>query len=127
MPKTRNNPSGYREFYDEKEGRNVLVHRRVVENDIGGKIAPGMEVHHINGDKQDNRHRNLIPLEPEVHDRIHHEDPDACFYCGRSGHWAKDCYAHTTVAGNPVRDELDDEDDDFEDDDEDDYEDDDDY
>lgn len=36
------------------------------------------------------------------------EDEDACWRCGRVGHWADDCYARTTVDGQPLDDEEDD-------------------
>jgi hypothetical protein len=38
---------------------------------VGGKIYPGREVHHIDGDKSNNRRSNLIVLSSEQHRRIH--------------------------------------------------------
>lgn len=32
-------------------------------------------------------------------------EDDACFRCGRTGHWAEDCYARTDVDGNELDDE----------------------
>jgi hypothetical protein len=37
----------------------VLDHRLVMEDMIGRRLAPNEEVHHINGNKQDNRPENL--------------------------------------------------------------------
>jgi phosphatidylserine/phosphatidylglycerophosphate/cardiolipin synthase-like enzyme len=34
-------------------------------------------------------------------------DDDTCFRCGRTGHWAQDCYARTDVDGNDLDDDED--------------------
>ncbi|GHG92878.1 HNH endonuclease [Comamonas sp. JC664] len=127
--KTRVNSSGYKQFWDKDEQRWVFTHRRVAEKKIGREPVPGEEVHHINGDKTDNRRQNLVVLKDSVHDRVHQEDPDACFRCGRSGHWAEDCYAATDFEGDDIdeEDDIDDEDEDWDDEDWDDEDEDDDY
>lgn len=68
---TRTNSSGYQQFKDKRTGQWVLTHRRVAEKIVGGKIYPGREVHHINGDKSDNRRSNLTILSSAQHRRIH--------------------------------------------------------
>jgi hypothetical protein len=68
--KTRTNSGGYQQFKDRAE-RWVLVHRRVAEKKVGGKIYPGREVHHIDGDKSNNRPSNLTILSSAQHRRIH--------------------------------------------------------
>lgn len=54
------NPYGYIKVYD-KSGRSksILLHRLVMEEHLGRYLVPGENVHHINGDKQDNRIENL--------------------------------------------------------------------
>ena len=68
---TRTTRSGYQQFKDPRTGHWVLTHRRVAEKLVGGQIFPGREVHHIDGNKNNNRPENLTIVSTEQHRRIH--------------------------------------------------------
>ena len=68
---TRVNSSGYQQFKDPSTGRWELTHRRVAEKLVGGSILPGREVHHIDGDKTNNRPSNLTIVSKAKHRLIH--------------------------------------------------------
>jgi hypothetical protein len=68
---TRTNSGGYQQFKDNRTGQWLLTHRRVAEKMVGGRIYPGREVHHKDGDKSNNRPSNLTILSSAQHRRIH--------------------------------------------------------
>lgn len=67
---TRTNTSGYRE-YRSGGGPWKFTHIRVAEKKVGGPIGPGRQVHHVNGDKRDNRPGNLVVLPAGLHRWLH--------------------------------------------------------
>ena len=68
---TRVNSSGYKQFKEPKTGKWVLTHRRVAEKKVGGKIYAGFEVHHIDGNKNNNKSSNLTIVTKAQHRRLH--------------------------------------------------------
>lgn len=49
-----------------------LQHRLIVEKHLGRELKRTEHVHHINGDKTDNRIENLIVLTKSFHHKLHH-------------------------------------------------------
>jgi hypothetical protein len=67
--------NGYRQFFDWARGRWEFVHRRVAEK-LFGRIPKGYEVHHVDGNKLNNRPGNLQVLPREEHRALHRLDRD---------------------------------------------------
>ena len=65
----RKNKSGYQVFSDRYRVTRS-VHKRVAEKRVGGKIYPGYEVHHKDGNKNNNRPSNLAVIRRSFHRTI---------------------------------------------------------
>ena len=60
---------GYRILY--KSGKHVREHRFLMEEHLNKKLDKLADVHHVNGNKLDNRIENLIILSHSEHTRYH--------------------------------------------------------
>jgi predicted nucleic acid-binding Zn ribbon protein len=67
------------------DGKTVSLHRYVMACSIGHPIPAGMVVHHVNGDRLDNRIENLVTMTPQEHSEHHnqkHAKVLVCTVCG---------------------------------------------
>lgn len=51
----------------------VLAHRVIAESALGRPLKRNEVIHHINGDKLDNRHENLLICTMKYHQSFHHK------------------------------------------------------
>jgi hypothetical protein len=68
MAKTYKNKGGYEKYKDSGN----YVHIANAEKKVGGKIYSGYEVHHKDGNKNNNSTSNLAVLKKEFHQKVVH-------------------------------------------------------
>lgn len=87
------------------DGRTVSEHRQVWQ-EAYGTIPPGHVVHHINGDKFDNRLANLQLMTHEAHTSLHrskHPKVKNCVVCGSDFTPVPTARAKQQTCGTPCK------------------------
>lgn len=75
--------SGY--YCIARDGKKYWVHKLEAEKKIGRKLKSWERVHHINGDKLDNRHENLYVCDKRKHGLVHDSIEKVAFELVKSG------------------------------------------
>lgn len=70
--------------YVRLSGSRKPEHVEIAERAIGGELPCGAEVHHVNGDKADNRHSNLVVCPSRSYHALLHMRQRALDSCGNA-------------------------------------------
>lgn len=69
-----------------KNGKKKQAHVLLIEALLGHKLPNGAEVHHLDGNKANNHHDNLIVCPSKAYHKLMHTRQDALDACGNANH-----------------------------------------
>ena len=81
------------------DGKEIKEHRMVLAAVHGWEALEGMDVHHLNGDKLDNRIENLVLVTPADHIRLYHPKPNKYPH----SHWEAIAETYQNGGATPTR------------------------
>lgn len=73
--------------------RTRRVHVLIAESVLGRPLPKGAQVHHVNGNRRDNRHQNLVVCDSVGYHALLHQRQRALAACGHAD-WATCPYCH---------------------------------
>src|SRR5208283_322361 len=68
-----------------ENGKGMLAHRYAMSKYLGRPLHRGEVIHHINGDKGDNRIENLMVMTPQAHSEHHNQKHPRVKFCAVCG------------------------------------------
>lgn len=83
--------AGYKFVYLGRVDGYVAEHILVASDALGKPLPKGAHVHHVNGDKSDNRSENLVVCQDNSYHKLLHFRQKALDACGHAG-WRQCCF-----------------------------------
>lgn len=82
VPKFFIDDHGYRRI--NRNGKKVREHILIAEKAVGRKLPKGVVVHHVNGNRADNRNENLVVCQDQAYHSLLHRRQRALDGCGNA-------------------------------------------